>query len=57
LKVFGKLKEIEDEKMSATPNPQSSATSFNKTVSSTVSGNGGFFSSNNTGTSSQFYNA
>jgi hypothetical protein len=52
LKVFNKLKDIEDERISATPNPQSSVTSFNKTVSSTVSGNGGFFSSNNTGASS-----
>jgi hypothetical protein len=57
LKVFTKLKELEEDKIASTPNPQSSASSFNKTVSSAVSGNGGFFSSSNTQASSQMYNA
>ena len=47
-KVFNKLKDLEEDK-SMMPTTQNSATSFNKTVTSTSnSGAGGFFSSQNT---------
>ena len=57
-KIFTKLKDIEEDKSLVMSNPQSSTSSFNKTVTSGV-GNGGFFSNSNPSTTatSQFYNA
>lgn len=47
-KVFAKLKDLEEDKSAVgmITNPQNSTTSFNKTVTSSATANGGFFSSN-----------
>jgi len=54
LKVFAKLKDLEEDKAITSTNPSNSTTSFNKTVSSSTT-SGGFFSSNSQSTASNFY--